>query len=217
MNSSLKHDFLKWFSYFTRIATSKVEVQVDNEVMTFEPPEVITISPLLYRSDNCSTNCDKCCYFNFNLWAGCEPIPNTAQLEHIVVNSHLAKPIFIEPHSKKLCPHLTKQGCGIHDINPIHCRMPLMKFKQVKDKVYITKEQFGRNWALGCPVKFGPHDLKAYGEDMNRLCRVKKVVEYFDIETAISTIIAMVDNKQSGMVWSKQHSNQLRLVWPAKV
>lgn len=215
MNSSFKHDFLKWFSYFTRISTSTVEVQIDNEVIVFEPPKVITISPLLYRGDSCSMDCDKCCYFNFNLWAGCEPVPDTAHLEHIIVNNHLTKPIFVEPHSKRLCPHLAKQGCAIHDINPIHCRMPLMKFKQVKNKVYITKEQFGRNWALGCPIKFGSYDLKAYGEDMNRLIRVKKVTDYFGIETAISAIIAMVNNKQYGTAWNS-HSRQFRLAWPAK-
>ncbi|KKK89054.1 hypothetical protein LCGC14_2736980, partial [marine sediment metagenome] len=167
----------------------------------FTPPAVITVSPLLYRGDGCEVACDKCCYFSYNFWAGCEPHPKTAEMFDITINDRLVKPTFIEPHIKRSCPHRIERGCGIHDINPIHCRMPHMKFKQVRSKVYITKEQFGRNWALGCPVEFEAYGLKAYNEDIDRLNRVKGVAEYFGIETAIDRVIDMVSKRGHGIVW----------------
>lgn len=180
MNSAFRHDFVKWVGYFAKIATTKVEVELDSEVMTFEPPKSIAISSLLYRSDNCLITCNKCCYFpKACLWAACESYLKSASPKLITINNK-DKLIFTEEF--KTCPHIVLGvGCGIHEINPIHCRMPLMKFKQVKDKVYIIKEQYGRNWALGCPIKFGDYNLSAFNEDINRLTRIKKTVDYFEI------------------------------------
>lgn len=209
MNSGFRHDFRKWFSYFARIATSKVEVEVGGEVITFEPPKIISISRLLYRSDNCHTNCYKCCYFNWNFWADCELRPSS--FTNLIIIRNRSRLFSSEHHNKGACPHLTEDGCAIHNINPIHCRLPLMKFKQVKSKTYITKEEYGRNWQFGCPIKFGPYDQNAFNEDMNRLTRVKKVAEYFEIPTAIDIIIDMVNRKQSGIVWTYKPIYQLNL------
>ena len=135
MNTPYRHDFEKWFSYFARIATNEIRVETGKGIMVFTPPRIISVSPLFYRSDNCFTACDKCCYFNYNFWAGCEPHPDVEEFGITVNDRYPVKYIFIEPHIKRACPGRTDKGCNIHEINPIHCHMPPMKFKQVKAKI----------------------------------------------------------------------------------
>lgn len=60
------------------------------------------------------------------------------------------------------CTWQTHQGekfyCGIHPVESITCALPHMKWFYVNrtHTISIGTSQYGRNWALGCPIQFYP-------------------------------------------------------------
>lgn len=67
------------------------------------------------------------------------------------------------PYKKResnTCHYLFKNNeglyrCGIHPVRSITCRVPHVRlFTNNKGTVSFAVSQYGRNWALGCPIKF---------------------------------------------------------------
>lgn len=44
--------------------------------------------------------------------------------------------------------------CGVHPVRSITCRMPHFKIRYSRGTVSLGVMQYGRNWAVGCPVSF---------------------------------------------------------------
>lgn len=115
----------------------------------------------------------------------------------------------------KDCPYLVNDGstngwqggaiagCAIHELNPIHCALPHLYFdikntKKPVDKQYvnITKRQFGRNWAFGCPVEFIAYNEFARKRDLVLLNRCKDLLlEFTGSADRCSDIIARVEER----------------------
>lgn len=61
---------------------------------------------------------------------------------------------------RKTCPYLfrNKEGlyrCGVHPVRSITCRVPHMRtFHSSRGNTSLGVSQYGRNWAVDCPIKF---------------------------------------------------------------
>lgn len=66
----------------------------------------------------------------------------------------------------KTCHYLFKNDeglyrCGIHPVRSITCRVPHVRlFCNNKGTVSFAVSQYGRNWAVGCPIKFKECDTE---------------------------------------------------------
>lgn len=95
-------------------------------------------------------------------------------------------------------------GCSIHELNPIHCALPHVYFdlkntKKPLDKqfVNVTKRQFGRNWAFGCPVEFISYNEFARKRDLLLFNRCKDLlIEFTGSAERCSDIIQRIEERE---------------------
>lgn len=228
MSYDLQQSLSKLLSYAYKISKEPVTFEVGGKVESHPLPDSIKISPKFYRSFACVpvhfSTCGKqhqgsrCCKTNF--W-NVMTVPEFEKMSSIYTGKHDISPwkqmackvngkefpIWVEDHSTEgmLCQNDGgSKGCLIHEASPTHCRVPLIKFKAHNDSVYITKEQFGRNWKFGCPIPATPLPRKEFEEwDLGVFTNIKKVSEYFEIPTYIDEVIEklkegyeMYDKKQ---------------------
>ena len=90
--------------------------------------------------------------------------------------------------------------CGIHPVRSITCRMPHMRvFHNKKSgRVSITNSQFGRNWALGCLVKFSnPSTVEQFeavkAGRLEKLKYLNRIAEDVNVRTYLPEVIAYVE------------------------
>lgn len=214
MSYDLQQSLSKLLSYSYKISKEPVTFEVNGKVEEHPVPTAISISPKFYRAFSCIpvhfSTCGKqhqgsrCCKTNFwNVWTR----PEFEKLSSIYTGKHDLSPIkettckingkefpiWVEDHSTEgmLCQNDGgTKGCLVHEASPTHCRVPLIKFKAHKDSVYITKEQFGRNWKFGCPIPETKLERKEFeGWDLSVFNNVKNVATYFGISTYIDEII----------------------------
>jgi hypothetical protein len=90
-------------------------------------------------------------------------------------------------------------SCRVHKANPVHCALPLMKFKynQRTKTTHITREMFGRNWFIKCPVKFRPMTKEGFETTIFMLNRVKSMADELNIPTYLDEVIKEVYRKWS--------------------
>lgn len=103
------------------------------------------------------------------------------------------------------CHYLFKnpQGlyrCGIHPVRSITCRVPHVRlFSNAKGSVSFGVSQYGRNWALGCPIKF----KECANEDefnvvkqqrLDLLNYLSRVAEDMNCETYLPDMISYISN-----------------------
>lgn len=139
----------------------------------------------------------------------------SVQLQSRVANQDYGAPVVWTSIGGKDCPYLESDGstngweggaiagCSIHELNPIHCALPHLYFdikntKKPTDKQYvnITKRQFGRNWAFGCPVEFIAYNEFARARDLLLLNRCKDLLlEFTGSADRCSDIIKRVEER----------------------
>lgn len=83
-------------------------------------------------------------------------------------------------------------GCGIHQVSSLTCKFPHIRFiynKKTKS-THIGLMQYGRNWALKCPVIF---DKTFYPDTVKNVIDkfklLQKYCEYFEIDNYCQIII----------------------------
>lgn len=174
------------------------------EERRYLPPSRVEISPSFYRSVTCRM-CRRCCFSFSKFWTlrehsvlvklypelASNPRADWGEIE---VGINGSKHVFWKlPETKEIgCVFLDqRRGCLIHDMNPLHCRVPLIKFKRSRTRVTrVTKEQFGRNWAFGCPVKFGKLSKEEfYKWDLEVMGRIKHFADDLGLATWIDWVI----------------------------
>jgi len=84
--------------------------------------------------------------------------------------------------------------CSIHRVKPIHCLLPLIQINrhgsEEKSSVSLIKRQYGRNWALHCPVKFGPFSTEEFeNQDLSILKRLQINAKDLGIATWLDEIV----------------------------
>jgi hypothetical protein len=107
---------------------------------------------------------------------------------------------YVEDNTDEICKHLEQNRCQIHEQNPLHCALPLIKFKRTKrgdsEITYVTREVYTRNWHMQCPVKFKSIDEKGFQKTLGVLGKVKDMADELRINTSIDEIIAFVENRR---------------------
>lgn len=192
------------------------------KIIHFTPPKNFRISDNLFRSYNClDYNCSRCCWKkkDWNVWTEQQYkehksiSPNSPNYDEkiictietidtigTIVNTKTTPFVFyVENHTEKICRHLDqeKNMCTIHETNPIHCALPLVKFRYDKRKqiTTITREYYHRNWYMNCPVKFSPMSQLSFEKTIWLLNRVKKMAEELNIPTHIEEIIQTTNKR----------------------
>lgn len=202
----------KLFDYLGRITKERFVVEYKNIKKNFKriynPPTKIVVSNNLFREYSClKYKCSRCCWKlrDWNVFTRKQmfELRNKYNEEskypkpQIIIINKKKFIVYVENNTTRHCPHLDKENnkCKIHIINPIHCALPLIKFKSVKGTTYITREYFGRNWLMKCPVKFKPMTEGGYKTTLFMLDRVKQMAEEYNIKTYIDDIINEVKEK----------------------
>lgn len=97
-------------------------------------------------------------------------------------------------------------GCGIHQVSSLTCQMPHVRFLYRKDlrTTHIGMMQYGRNWALKCPIEF---DSTFYKESVDNLLHkfnlLEQYCDYFEIKTVVPKIIHVLESVNSASDISK--------------
>ena len=103
------------------------------------------------------------------------------------------------------CHYLFKNSeglyrCGIHPVRSITCRVPHVRlFTNNKGSVSFAVSQYGRNWALGCPIKFKEcEDEKQFnkikGERLALLGYLNRVAHDLNCETYLPEMLNYIQN-----------------------
>lgn len=97
------------------------------------------------------------------------------------------------------CTWQTHQGdkfyCGIHPVESITCIIPHMRwFCNNKGSLSIGTSQYGRNWALGCPIKFNPPENEEQFESIKKsrigkLEHLKRCADDLHVDTYLPEMI----------------------------
>ena len=121
----------------------------------------------------------------------------SGEMDRVVTNID----IFVEDHTDRsktinneVCGHLDN-GCSIYGREPIHCALPLIKFKRVKNVTHITREVFSRNHNMKCPVGFVRQGDSTHISDLilSKLSRVKDWAEEWGIKSWVPEILEEVN------------------------
>jgi len=105
--------------------------------------------------------------------------------------------------------------CSIHPVRPITCRLPHLRFFYRKDlnRTILGVSQYGRNWALGCPVTFEDaydeqsvqdrivwlEELLRAAEDMKIKTYLPEILEYLEAGNRAPMKFYLADKKQSAL------------------
>lgn len=81
--------------------------------------------------------------------------------------------------------------CRIHPVRSVTCGMPHCRFfhNQNSQTTTIGVSQFGRNWALRCPIEFGPFDEESVKSRILWLERLNATAQDCGIETFLPEIL----------------------------
>lgn len=86
--------------------------------------------------------------------------------------------------------------CKIHPYRSVTCRIPHIRIKQSSDGNYgiLGVQEYGRNWQLGCPVKFKPEiDEDDIRSKINTLTVLKQYADDLEIETYLPEVIRYLE------------------------
>lgn len=89
--------------------------------------------------------------------------------------------------------------CGIHPVRSVTCRIPHLRVNRNRrlGKVYITTTAYGRNWAIGCPVKFPkPQNREQFeaskAEKLEKLENILSIAQEYNVDTWLPQVIEYV-------------------------
>jgi Fe-S-cluster containining protein len=85
--------------------------------------------------------------------------------------------------------------CSIHPVRSITCGMPHLRFmhNQSMHHTILRVMQYGRNWALKCPVEFGPYDEQSTQVRIKWLKRLYNASKDLGIDTWLPEILEYLD------------------------
>jgi Fe-S-cluster containining protein len=170
----------------------------------------VYLSPIFFRSLSCPEKCGACCLkFSLDyitaeaqklLWKS-YPDVYREYFKFRKYNNHLILSDLQEDNIGMHCQFLDENGrCEIHNANPLSCRIEPIKFKLVRNRVYIGKQFFGRAWAMtrvdgekGCLCSFEDYNETQYKNDLKVLQELNDAADFFGTETILPQFINLLE------------------------
>jgi len=109
--------------------------------------------------------------------------------------------MFLYSNEGKRCKFLfEKDGkwlCGVHELNPTHCKLPHIQIDKTKHSTRLIKRQYGRNWALGCKAKCTAFNYKVFCEwDLACLRRLEANMKDLQLKTWLPEIVEYLERNK---------------------
>ncbi len=187
------------------LAAATMSVSFGKWSFRYDPPHRVGLSPILWRRDGCQRCGRSCEGFALAFLPG-EAVPP------ILEGAVRSVPLIVDgkQHEVRLYRQRHRRGdrgcdllegtirqegscsCRIHDQKPLHCALPHMRVlrNQVYDHALIARTQYGRNWALGCPVKWSATaDSAQIRSDRRKLARLLSLSEGLGIPSRLPGLI----------------------------
>lgn len=189
------------------IAVGKTHVEFNGESILYMPPSRVGLSPKLWRKDACY-RCGRSCRGFALLFLPGEQAHLSVQRYgkeiDICINGKRNKVIFykqMRTRGDEGCDFLkgeigVRNGCKciIQSQKPLHCRLPHIRIQRnrMHDSAIIMRTQYGRNWAMGCPVKLknkiGPVQ---FNQDRITFFLMLQVADSLGLKTKLPEIISL--------------------------
>ena len=214
----------KIVEYVSRVAREDVRVEEGGKTFDYPHPTQIMLTPMFFRGDGCYRSGHCCRHYTivwteegkqaieaatpetyaaWNLdYADHEYLKTQLIPMPVVVNGQdrmfWGDPPEKESIAKKQCDHLRfRDGmsyCNIKPVDSITCEFPHNNIFMVKGITYLRKQQFGRNWVLGCPVKFTGFNYERFRtSDIPLFERLQRIATDLGIATYIPEILDVFD------------------------
>jgi Fe-S-cluster containining protein len=190
---------------------AKAPFQIGGE--RFIPPKVFKVSPTFWRRYGCYLHCAACCpLFSLDYLPGeWDNLPDgrlkqESQRQTVQINGQRRTLYSYMPDNprerfgKLWCDFVDFESgkCEVHTHRPLSCRVELIKFRMVKGRGYMSKQPYGRAWAMKRAVDgvtkplcdFSPFDREQFdNNDIPVLRQMLRWANYLGIPTHLDTII----------------------------
>lgn len=187
-------------------AQNTVIVKFPSCLIEYKPHMYVGLSPTLWRRDDCKQCGRSCQGFALGFLPG-ESIPpiiktSVEAIELIINDKAYQFNLYRQRHVRgdRGCDLLEGSigkmhscRCSIHIYKPLHCWLPHMRVLHNQKQSYaiLARTQYGRNWALGCPVDFKHNvDSSQIVEDREKLSRLNILSENLGIPSRIPSLIS---------------------------
>ena len=187
-------------------AKDTVVLEFTSCVIEYIPPIRAGLSPTLWRKDDCKKCGRSCQGFALGFLPG-EIIPpsikgNVEKIDLIINGKEHMFNLYRQRHVrgdrgcdllKGSIGKINSCSCSVHLYKPLHCWFPHMRVLHNQRQSYaiLARTQYGRNWALGCPVNFEFNvDPIQVAKDREKLSRLNILSEKLGIPSRIPSLIS---------------------------
>ncbi len=228
---SSDYGITKVIEYVAHIAKEDVIVDYSGKHLEFNKPLRVMLSPLFFRGDGCYRSGKCCRNYtitftqegydailaakpeDYGQW-GLDYTKNDQLLKDIeeiptLINGKsvmfYGDPPTAESNKLHKCDHLYYDNgmsyCDIHPVKSITCIFPHSNMYHTNGVTHIRKQQFGRNWALGCPVAFTGFNLERFDTiDVPLFERLLRIANDMQVETYIPELLEWFQKLRPGLV-----------------
>ena len=189
------------------LAVSKTHVEFNGESTLYMPPSRVGLSPNLWRKDDCYRCGRSCRGFALVFLPGEQAYSSVRRKGKTIdmwINGKRKQVLFYKQmHTRgdEGCDFLKgeigiRNGCKciIQSQKPLHCKLPHIRIQRnrMHDSAIIMRTQYGRNWAMGCPVKLknkiGP---ARFNQDRLTFVLMLHVADSLGLKTKLPEIISL--------------------------
>lgn len=211
---------IKIIDYLKRLLKENATIELNGLTHTFTKKDKIVIKGSFFLKDKCS-QCGACCKDFGNAYFVTEydnitdeELKNSLTELPIIINGkdkliYYSRPLPISKlrimnvHGRvvRACRYCVgdngKTFCRIHKERGFTCKFPHIRIHEGKNSASLSLGEYGRNWALKCPIKFkDKSDLINKDELRNRIDFLKDFYEkskYLELETFLPEIISALE------------------------
>lgn len=170
------------------LTTKRTKIKFRNNSKTYSPLP-ITINQSFFKGWDCMM-CGKCCRIktDFVLEEITPELADKFLSTDIVINGQV-KQIYYYKKDKDGCCYLKENRCTIHEKKPLQCIVHPIHVDKMKDKLYLHKRQYKRNWRFGCKMCFNIYTENERQKDIYFFQRLLQLADRLEIKTYIPSIL----------------------------
>lgn len=204
-----------------RCSFEPVDCALGDRKIHFPGTKRIGVSPTLWRRDGCERCGRSCRGFDLAYLPGeevLEPLRNRLTPVDLWVNGRKhAALVYSQTHSRADggCDFLKGTiglagscACQLHSRKPLHCDLPHVRVfhNSATQETFLQTTQYGRNWALRCPVTFSDtHRLpRAVPKKIRRLQAVARSLGLnTPLKSVLETLASLEETPPQSIIWHR--------------